>query len=114
MRWYSDLYVGPSLEESKHKVMKKIKQNKLVFDVYLIALPVSENHVLEMIPVCYTKPYPDLKVIGMARGKQEALGLVTEIIDEVFRITGTFDVAAYLKSKQKVQESSMKNLQVEV
>lgn len=116
MRWYSDLYVGSSLKESKGKIINKIKQNKYVFDVYLIALPVSENHILEMIPVRYTKHYPHLKVIGMARGKQEAMELVTKIIDEVFHATGAFDAAAYLnlKEKQKRKNGSVKDLQMEV
>lgn len=101
MRWYSDLYVGPSLQDVQYKIIKKIKQNKRVFDVYLLALPVSNNHLLELIPVSYAGLYPDLAVIGIAGGKQEAVELTAKIMEEIYIKTGAFDVGAYLKEKQR-------------
>lgn len=113
MIWYSDLYVGSSLEDVKYKIIKKIKQNKRVFDVYLLALPVSHNHLLELIPVPYAKPYPDLAVIGIAGGKQEAVELTAKIMEEVYIHTGAFDVGAYLKEKQR-SSGDREPLQMEV
>ncbi len=37
----------------------------------------------------------------MAKGRMEALGLVRDIIDEVYHNTGGFDISGYLKFGNK-------------
>ena len=48
------------------------------------------------------KGYPkkDLFVVGLAKGKEEAHKVVTQIIDEVYRETGGFAVLSYLQTKK--------------
>ena len=43
----------------------------------------------------------NIYVVGMAKGRMEALGLVRDIIDEVYHNTGGFDISGYLKFGNK-------------
>ena len=49
------------------------------------------------------KGYPkkDLYVVGLAKGYDEAVEVAASIIDEVYRQTGAFDVASYLREKKR-------------
>ena len=46
------------------------------------------------------KSKKDLFVVGLAKGKEEAHKVVTQIIDEVYRETGGFAVLSYLQTKK--------------
>ena len=39
------------------------------------------------------------KIIGMAKGKEEALEMVRSLIDEMYRETGTFATAEYIENR---------------
>ena len=49
------------------------------------------------------KGYPkkQLYVIGLAKGYDEAVEVAASVIDEVYRQTGAFEVASYLKGKRR-------------
>ena len=38
----------------------------------------------------------EMYVVGLAKGRDEALNLVRDIIDEVYNATGGFDIREYL------------------
>jgi len=39
------------------------------------------------------------KIIGMAKGKEEALEMVRSLIDEMYRETGNFATAEYIENR---------------
>jgi hypothetical protein len=45
------------------------------------------------------KSYPkdNLKIIGLAKGYDEGLEVITKIIDETYQATGDVDIYSYLK-----------------
>jgi hypothetical protein len=45
------------------------------------------------------KSYPkdNLKIIGLAKGYDEGLDVITKIIDETYQATGDVDIYSYLK-----------------
>ena len=43
-------------------------------------------------------------MVGLAKGRNEALEVVRNIIDDVYKNTGKFDVAGYLKFGQKLKK----------
>ena len=47
------------------------------------------------------KVLKDIYVVGIAKGRMEALELVRDIIDEVYHNTGGFDISGYLKFGNK-------------
>lgn len=104
MKWYDDLYVGSSIIKKTEKIKWKIRHNAGQIDIYVIALASNPQNLLDIIPAqeLMQKAYPkkQLYVIGLARGFEEALEVVTQIIDEVYQKTGGFEVMPYLKSKK--------------
>ncbi len=80
-----------------------MKKGKLTADIYLLALPSNPENLLDIIPAkdLLQKGYPKetLRIIGLAKGKKEALALVTQIVDEVFQETGDVKLVDYLKEK---------------
>ena len=94
MKWYDDLYVGESIVHKTNKIKWKIRHNAGQINIYVITLASSEKNLLDIIPSheLLQKGYPkkQLYVIGLAKG-----------YDEVYRQTGAFEVASYLREKRR-------------
>lgn len=69
----------------------------------MITLASGEKNLLDIIPSheLLQKGYPkkQLYVIGLAKGYDEAVEVAASVIDEVYRQTGAFEVASYLREK---------------
>ena len=106
MKWYHDLYVGDSIAGKANRIKWKINHRAGMLSVYVIAFASNEQNLLEVIPSweLMQKAYPgkqDMHIIGLAKGYDEALELVRRIIEETYQHTGTVDVCAYLKMKDR-------------
>lgn len=101
MKWYKNLYFGETLAPKARQIVNKIRKNKIVPGVFVIALASNAQNLLDIIPVweLMQKGYPaeQVRIIGLAQGKKEALEVVTAIVDEVYQATGDVKVQAYLK-----------------
>lgn len=108
MKWYEKLYVGESIKGKEKKIKWKINHNAGLFSVYVISLASNPNNLLDIIHTTdlMQKGYPkkDIRIIGIAKGKEEAMELVKRIIQETYDYLGTTNVEKYLKSKLEVQE----------
>ena len=104
MKWYENLYVGDSIQHKTEKIKWKIRHNAGQIDIYVIALASNPQNLLDIIPAqeLMQKGYPkrNMFVIGLAHGYDEALEVVTQIIDEVYRQTGGFAIEPYLRTKK--------------
>lgn len=104
MRWYDDLYAGESIRHKITKIKWKIRHNAGQIDIYVITLASNPKNLLDIIPAheLLQKAYPkgDMYIVGLAHGYDEALNVVTQIIDEVYQQTGGFAIAAYLQQKK--------------
>lgn len=102
LKWQRKLYTGESVKES-YKIRRKIEAGKLVPGIYLLTLSDNPANVMEIIPAAMLiqRSYAGIcpPVIGMAKGKDEALELVRTIIEEVYGTTGSFSVSEYLKNR---------------
>lgn len=105
MRWYHNLYLGSSIAHKAEKIKWKIRHNAGQIDIYVITLASNPKNLLDMIPAqeLMQKAYPkeNLYIIGLARGYEEAIELIRQIIDEVYQKTGVFSVSSYLKEKKE-------------
>ena len=88
MKWYDDLYVGESIVHKTNKIKWKIRHN---------AGQIIPSH--ELLQKGY--PKKQLYVIGLAKGYDEAVEVAASVIDEVYRQTGAFEVASYLREKRR-------------
>ena len=108
MKWYKDLYLGNIDAQDAKNVIRKIKLNKYVSDIYVISFSSNAMNLLDIIPgweLCQ-KAYPkeQVRVIGLALGKESATELVRLIVDETYQITGHTDVRQYLKGKWRDEQ----------
>jgi hypothetical protein len=101
MRWYRKLYLGELAKKKGLKKFRFIRQGRFDAFTMVIALTDDEN-LLQMFPAWQLK-WPGwererkkLYVVGLAEGRKEAIGLISDILLDCFNATGEFDVGAYL------------------
>ena len=107
MIFFQDLYLGEKICPKFDQVMKKLNNGKPVMDLYLITMAYNPDNMLEIVPqkILLQKGYPsrELQVVGLAKGRKEALVVVQSIVEEALRETGSADVRVYLKQRWEEQ-----------
>lgn len=105
MEWDKNLYVGSSISHKKNRIKWKIIHNAGQLDIYVIALASNPKNLLDVVPAweLMQKHYPKKGkyIVGLAGSYDEALEIVTEIVTEVYRDTGQFQVSRYFKKRAK-------------
>ena len=102
MKIVKKLYVGDSAKKDKRKILRGLEKKELQPFVYVITLPVSEHGVLDILPA-FTLKYPffftgdgkELSIVGIARGRDEAIDLTVKIVMDTYDATGGFDVRTF-------------------
>ncbi len=101
IKWADKLYLGESIHSRKEKVMRSLENGKITFAVYLITHASNRDNLLDIINANELSfPYYQKKecvVIGLAGSASEAKGLVTDMIEEIYRNTGDFKVREYFQ-----------------
>lgn len=101
MRWWKHLYMGSHAAGSRRRILRGIREDKLLPDVYVITLPASGNHILDICPVSLLRSEErrgsEALILGVAKGYGESRELVRDMIDDMYRLTGAFDWKAYMK-----------------
>jgi len=107
MRFLQDLYLGDSIVPKVNRIVKKIINNQILPELYLITIALNPENMLDIIPEWEVtqKGYPKdkLMVIGITEGKKDAIDLVQSIVKESLDCTGSADVRAYLSKKWEGQ-----------
>ncbi len=97
--WNSILYVGNKIKKRRDKVIASINNREATFGVYCIAFASHPNNLFDIYEANqFLFPYykeVEIKIIGLAGSKQEAVDLVHDMLMEVFKKTGEFDVRTY-------------------
>lgn len=96
MKWYKRLYVGKNAQLSKRSIIRNIRQGRFQLGVYVLALPANDENVLDIYPA-YTllQPYyrkKEIYIVGIAKGREEAMKLLTQIVMEASEATGSYKV----------------------
>lgn len=100
MHFSKKLYISPSLEQKCGTIKWKLRTGRPQPAIYLIALA-KNNDLLEiyhsgMLKQKYYKKKQNLPfIVGIASGYGGAVDLVIDIIQDVLRETGTYDVKTY-------------------
>ena len=105
MKWYSQLYVGEKAKKKKNTIIRKLKINAGMRNVYVITRASNSADLFDIISTVYLKQRTVRRnlptIIGIAIGYEEALELVIAIIQETYRETGDVKVHQYLAEKVK-------------
>lgn len=102
LKWMKNYYIGDSVKNPT-RIRARITAGKFVPDIYIITLSDNPGNILEILPsgmlmqrgvraICPL-------IIGMARGRDEAMEMVREIIQRVYTETGDFKIKEYLKNR---------------
>ncbi len=97
--WATHLYIGEKIEKSKDQVIASINNRKASFGVYCIAYASNPDNLFDIIEANQLL-FPhyaatQVFVVGLAKGRQEALKLLEKMLLEIYNQTGEFDVRAY-------------------
>ena len=97
MNWHPNLYVGEEAAKHKKKLMRKLEKDSIPFGVYVITLAANGKDLLDVIPgfMFMREDIREREVIGLAVTKEEALEVCEQIIMDVYRKTGGFEVRSF-------------------
>ena len=114
LKWYRNLYLGDNARKAKYKTFGLIRKNRFTIDTYIIAMSDNPDNILDIYsanvlkqPHFKNKSYRNkVYVVGLAKGRNEALELVRCIVDDTYSHTGGVDVAGYLKFGTKLRKDN--------
>ena len=101
MIWWKHLYMGDKAAAGRPAILEGIRRGKRMPGVYVITLPESGNHILDIRPVSLLteKERGDgaFLILGAALGYGEACQVVRRMVDDMYRATGAFDWRDYME-----------------
>ena len=97
MKWYHDLYVGEEANRKKNKIINHLDRHKIIFGVYVITLASNGKDLLDVLPafMLLRENNRDRMILGIAVTKEEAFEVCKQIIMDVFRKTGQYDIRVF-------------------
>lgn len=97
------MYFDQHVEKRKKKIMRAIDTGKIRPGVYCITLSSNPQNLLDIINVNEFKfPYYgkiDIYALGLAFGRENAIILVMQMLDEVYQNTGDVKVREYYQDR---------------
>ena len=107
------MYIGENAARNRRRILEGLRNGSLLPDTYVITLPESGNHILDILPVSLLtrqeRDGKDFLVLGIARGYEEAAQLVRSMVDDMYQKTGAFNWKAYMESLPKICGTEAEN-----
>ncbi len=110
MQYYRELYLSDTLCEKKEKIIWRLEHNKIQLHIYLIVLAVRGKNQLEFFDAAmlrqkeFSPQKEECRVIGIADGYEEAVGLVAQITADVLEKTGGIELREYFMERMQADE----------
>lgn len=102
LRWTSNYFVGDGIQNPK-EIQAKIELGKHTSGIYLLTLSNNKNNLMELLPakmLRHKNVYERCpEIFGMAKGKEDAIGLTTRILMNCYRANGNYCLEEYLKNR---------------
>lgn len=102
LKWHKHYYRGTNVKNVT-SIRLKLIQGKPVSGIYLITLSENPHNVLEILPaltlVQETAARMCPEVVGIARSKDEALELITNMVQTIYEETGELNIKEYWKNR---------------
>ena len=87
------------------KIVKKLKENRIQPQVYVVALSQGDQNELEFFSSILLKQHAfdnaEVFVVGIANGYDEALFMVRDITEQIYAETGSAELRKYILERQK-------------
>lgn len=105
MHIYKKLYCDKKTEPQKKKIIRKIKYHGGLFNIYVIVVSAGKDY-FEVIPGHQFKqkayPIKDLMIIGLAGSYDDAIDLVTRMIEDFSAKYGTYQFKKFLMNEKEM------------
>lgn len=93
------LYVGEKAKKKKKYIIRNLREGHFFLGAYVITPAENGNNILDIYPTeVFLFPNSknmDFHILGIADSYWEALEVVRQIIDEMYQMTGGFDLDAF-------------------
>lgn len=108
IKFYCDLYISEEFHTKKEKIIKKLRNNKVQPQVYVLALPARKQNHLEFYSSLMLKQRAfqntPVFVVGIANGYDDALYMTQDLVKEVYKKTKDTNIRGYIESRQNAFE----------
>lgn len=104
LRWYENLYVSERASKKLKCTISRINRQKVTPEIYVLTFPSNDKNIMDIVSTnvllqtAARKRCPE--IIGLARGKEDALDLMQTILRETYEHTGDFCVKEYLEDRR--------------
>ncbi|HHX11631.1 MAG TPA: hypothetical protein GX731_02330 [Clostridiales bacterium] len=99
IHWSPKLYVGDKLKSKLDKTIKSIDNRKVTYGVFCITFASNRDNLFDILNANELRfPYyqrSDIYIVGLTKGREEALVMVQDLLIEVYQNTGEFKVREY-------------------
>lgn len=105
MHFCKRLYMSPSIKAKRKKIMWKLRTGRPQPMIYVVSLAKNDDlleiyHSAMLKQKYYKKKENRPYIVGLAAGYEQAVSLVTDILEDVFQRTGGYDVKGFFRSKK--------------
>lgn len=106
MQWYPHLYMGEYVKPNIEKIKWKAEHGAGMVSVYFVTLPAGDKNLLEIMhSAVFLQPAlrrQNPMIVGVAYGYTDAVDLSIQIIEDVYRETGGFQVKDYMLKEKGI------------
>lgn len=99
MRWYPRLYTGEMAAQRRYSIIRGLRSRKFMPTVYVITRAVNSDGLLDIYRSTDfqndTVREADPMILGIAMTRTEAFEVARNIIDDLYRKNGDFDIDAF-------------------
>lgn len=114
MEFYYRTYFSEELKDKKAQIIRKLTQNKIPRNIYILTLSQGIQNHLEFFPGWMLKQKviqsADLFVVGISSDYNGALILVEQIADEVYQKTGDANIRSYILQEQSAYKEGKRTV----
>ncbi len=104
VKWYNKLYMDEKIKKGPDKWKKRVEEGKLSCSLFCIAFASNEKNLFDIMDCneLWFRHYRrnEICIVGLAGDKGSAIGLLQDIIEEIYRKTGGFRVREYFKFEE--------------
>ena len=105
MRFYKYLHVQDELEKKKDKIIKKLKQKKILLSCHVVALSSNPKNQRDIYSSKYLFqpgfPTDELFVVAIVKSHDDALEFVENLVKDVYNETKGTDIRSYILEKEQ-------------
>lgn len=104
IEWCKDIITDDIMSGCSDDIICDIINKKILHNTFCIALASNDKNLLDIINANEFRfsHYDRIttKVIGLCKGKENAVTIVTELVKDVYKKTGSYNIKDYYKNKE--------------